>query len=361
MLALCLKLLQWNLLRNKNQNIIMILAVIGSLSSYILLGTAITSISVELAQSQRPGWPFDISVTNTTKDEQEAIETMKGVYHTEELSVGEVYFFSQKQKLIGQPEANTKLILELESGALPTNERQVAIPGELAKPYKLEVGDTVTLRSSQTVARSYDFEIVGILSTKSGVIRSLLVTDEAFDLVNPHRNGAKSLLIQLDGKTDIQRTFYKIKDLNQKLDVQIDAIGYEETQNSLKISDTLVANLRFLILAISAASLAVLFYISQRSGAYQTGVMRAMGVQRHWLLIPPLVQTLLVFLISTAITLIWLPMISKTLGLNSSPQSTVSSVGWDIMVFIIVGLFSTLAVNLQFLKYPIPRLFKDAW
>jgi hypothetical protein len=59
----------------------------------------------------------------------------------------------------------------------------------------------------------------------------------------------------------------------------MDSAGYENAQVTGTISDSLIKSLRFLILAISATSLAVLFYLSQRSGAYQTGVLRAIGVK----------------------------------------------------------------------------------
>src|SRR5665647_1796079 len=118
MFQFSVKLIQWNLARNRSQNCIMILAVIGCLTSYILLGTALNAISAEIVQSQRDDWPFDLTIKAPTEDEKNKIRQIEGVYHSEELNMEEVYFYSNTVTAIGILEEETALILELESGSL---------------------------------------------------------------------------------------------------------------------------------------------------------------------------------------------------------------------------------------------------
>ena len=360
MFKLTVKLIQWNLTRNRLQLLIMVLAVIGSLSSYVLLGTALNAISAEIVQSQRDDWPFDLTIKAPTEDEKNKIRQIEGIYHSEELNMEEVYFYSNTVTALGIPEEETVLILELESGSLPQNDDQVTIPGEVSRAYNLSIGQKILLRTSTTISAGKEFEIAGIFSTKKGVTKTFVVTNAAIHQLNLQHSGS-SLVIQLDGKADLEKTYYKVLDINPKLVVTMDSAGYENAQVTGTISDSLIKSLRFLILAISATSLAVLFYLSQRSGAYQTGVLRAIGVKRFWLLLPPLIQISVVFLISCGIAYILLPILSRILGLNEAGGGNLSSVGWDLLVFFAIGLLSTIAVNLQFLHRSIPTLFKDTW
>ncbi len=362
MLALSAKLLQWNILRNRAQTLIMILAIFGSLSSYVLLGTALTEMSTAVAQSLRSDWPFDLTVNGEILPEQrEMIEGLAGVQHLETVASTEVYFVSQLQNVISTPAAGTRLVLELESGAMPATKHEIVLPGELALALQLEVGDEVELMPDHRQALPETYEVSGILSTKASVVKLPLLTEAGLRRLLPTDALPQSLLVQLDGKANLDRLASRIRREFPELAVTVDAAGYEQAQSDFNMSDSLVIGLRGLILIITAASLAVLFYISQRSGSYQTGVLRAIGVEKHWLLLPALVQTLIIFAIGFVLTAWLLPSVALRLGLESTRVVLLSSLRQDMGLYLLVGLISTLLVNLQFLGFSIPRLLKDSW
>lgn len=362
MLALAAKLLQWNVLRNWAQTLIMVLAIFGSLSSYVLLGTALTEMSGAVAQVMRSDWPFDLTVSGIFSDEeQQSIAELAGIYHLEVIGSSNAYVLAHPQTVITLPEEGSRLIVELSAGNLPTDEREVALPGDLALQLQLEVGDQIELMANHRQAVAETYAVSGILSTKSGVLKTPLITESGLQRLLPTGELTRSLLIQLDGKADLERMASRIRRGFPQLTVTIDAAGYEQMQSDFNMSDALVMGLRGLILIITAASLAVLFYISQRSGSFQTGVLRAIGVKKPWLLLPALLQTLLIFAIGFGLTALVLPNVAMSLGLLSSRAMLLTSLRQDMGLYLLVGLISTLVVNLQFLGFSIPRLLKDAW
>lgn len=362
MLALAAKLLQWNVLRNRAQTLIMVLAIFGSLSSYVLLGTALTEMSGAVAQVMRSDWPFDLTVSGIfTDEEQQAISELAGIQYLEVVGSSDTFFLAQPQAVITLPEPGSRLIVELSAGYLPSDEQEVALPGELALQLQLDVGDQIDLMANHRQATPAIYTISGILSTKSGVLKTPLITASGLQRLSPLEEVPRSLLIQLDGKADLERMASRIRRGYPQLTVTIDAEGYEQMQKDFNMSDALVIGLRGLILIITAASLAVLFYISQRSGSFQTGVLRAIGVKKPWLLLPALLQTVLIFAIGFGLTALTLPRVSISLGLLSSRATLLNTLYQDMGIYLLVGLISTLTVNLQFLGFSIPRLLKDAW
>ncbi|MCE5196098.1 MAG: hypothetical protein LLG09_03075 [Negativicutes bacterium] len=143
MIALSGKLLQWSILRNRVQMAIMILAVIGSLSSYVLLRTALDEMTNAAVQIQRSDWPFDLTVSGLQPEQQRVVSSINGIYYSETITETEVYFYAQIQKLIALPKEGSKSVVEMDSGHLPENEMEILISGDMALALQLELGDNV--------------------------------------------------------------------------------------------------------------------------------------------------------------------------------------------------------------------------
>lgn len=357
MFKLSVKLIQWNLTRNRLQLLIMVLAVIGSLSSYVLLGTALNEMSDKVVDVQRSDWPFDIEIIGNIDDEEmKKIMSIPGVKYLEEVYTTEAFVYSSEMEFLLIPKEDTRIIIEMESGNLPNNANEVAISGILAVAYQLNVGDRLKVLPGISVP-PIDYEISGIVSSKKGVVTKLLLNEEGY-LRQTSLFGKKA--IQLDGKVDIGFVVDELKKVDAGYLIKKYEENYTNTKNSLGLSDTMVMSLRFLILGITATSLAVLLYIGQRSGAYQTGVLLAMGIKKPWLMLPTISQTTITFLIGFLVTSAILPIVSKSLGLVTEPFDILWTLVKDIAIYYGVGMLSTLIITMQFLGTPIPKLFKDS-
>ncbi len=357
MFKLSVKLIQWNLTRNRLQLLIMVLAVIGSLSSYVLLGTALNEMSDKVVDVQRSDWPFDIEIIGNIDDEEmKKIMSIPGVKYMEEVYTTEAFVYSSEMEFLLIPKEDTKVIIEMEAGNLPNNANEVAISGKLAVAYQLNVGDRLKVLPGISVL-PIDYEISGIVSSKKGVVTKLLLNEEGY-LRQTSLFGKKA--IQLDGKVDIGFVVDELKKVDAGYLIKKYEENYTNTKNSLGLSDTMVMSLRFLILGITATSLAVLLYIGQRSGAYQTGVLLAMGIKKPWLMLPTISQTTITFLIGFLATSAILPIVSKSLGLVTEPFDILWTLVKDIAVYYGVGMLSTLIITMQFLGTPIPKLLKDS-
>jgi len=362
MLGLSVKLLQWSLFRNRLQLLIMVLAVIGSLSSYVLLGTAIREMSETVIEVQRSDWPFDLAITgNIDEKELKQIKEVKGVLYTESIVMVPAYFYSYEMEFLLLPHRETKLIIELGSGNLPLSESEIVIPSAHAMAYHLSLGDVIRVLPRYANAEVQEFKISGITSSKRGVITKPLLSEEGLRRLMSAQTLPSLTAVQLDGKIDLDYVSAELKKIDPGFAVKKYEDNYAKTKQDLNMSDSLVVSLRFLILGITATSLAVLLYIGQRSGSYQTGVLLAMGVKKAWLIFPAIIQTTLIFLIGFLLTGVFLPFVSKYLGLATSQGLLFLSLAKDVGVYYGVGVLSTILINLQFLATPIPKLMKDTW
>ena len=362
MLGLMARLFQWNILRSRVQLAIMALAVLGSLSSYVLLGTALSEMSVQVMDSMRSEWPYDFEVQAWfDEDLEQQITSLTGLNHLEIVTMTEVFFYSESLRLLATPSSESVLVIELQEGTMATMEDEIVIPGALALGYGIKVGDIINVQSSKTVNKPVFYTISGIFSSKKGVILHPVCTYEGLTRLVAADRLTPTALLQLDGRTNLLNFQKRLENIGRGLSITAIAEEYDEAQANLTLSDSLVTGLRGLILMITALSLSVLLYMSQRSGSYQIGVLRAVGLPRPWLLLPAFMQTLLIFALGYLATYASLPFIASAIGLESNRNLLLQHLAGDIWIFLGVGLLSTLVVQLQFLSTSIPRLFKDAW
>lgn len=362
MLGLALKLLSWNLVRSKGRSLIMVVTVVCALSSYVLLGTALNEMAERVAQSSRDDWPFDIAAEGSFSDDQlESARQLAGVTHAELVSVYDAFLGSDLQRFITIPEDDTALIFEFTTGGLPEQAHELTVPELLADAHGLALGDQVQVIGQRPGDLPQDYQVAGILSGKAGVVTKPILTAGGMQRLTGNLTLKKELLLQADGKVSLDSLVKKLSTMMPSAIITTAAEEYEQAQESRSMSDSLVAGLRGLILAITALSLAVLFYVAQREGAYQTGVLRAIGVQRGWLLVPSLALTVVIFCVGIPLTTLLLPPLAARFGLVSDSSTIVQTLRLDLPAYVVIGLLSTIAVNWQFLSTPVPRLLKDSW
>jgi hypothetical protein len=340
----------------------MIVTVCCALSSYVLLGTALAEMAERVTQSARPGWPFDVTVERYLSDEEiDKIEAMDGLARLEFARLVKVLVGPTSHEVISVDTTDTAFVLDLIEGRLPQSAEEAAMPEVLAETLGLSVGDRVRMVSQVKVDVPQEYEVVGILSGKATVLTLPLLTSEGISRLEPLEKPNRAL-IQLDGTVKIERFGGKLSNILRTAKIHLETSGYSSVENVRSLSDTLVISLRSLILFITAASLMVLFYMNQRAGAYETGVLRAVGIRREWLLLPPIGATLVIFGLGLPLTGLILPVLSSQLGLHTDPAVLRSVMTKDMLVYVGVGLLSTLVVNGYFLvDSPIPMLLKDAW
>jgi len=340
----------------------MVLTVFCALSSYVLLGTALSEMADSVTQALRPGWPFDVTVEGRIDlDQVDLVKSMDGVRLVETAKSTTVYLGPSLQEVISVSTSSTSFVLELAEGRLPNEFDEIAIPELLADALRLTVGDSLKLLPPYPGAMAHEYLVVGVLSGKTGVLTLPLLSEDGISLVRGGESNVNRLLIQLDGSKNLETFSKSLGQVVGDLTIRLDTDGYDSIQESRSLSESLVIILRFLILLITAASLSVLFYLSQRSGAYQTGVLRAIGVQQVWLLVPSLGMTVLVFVLGFPVTALLLPVVAAKIGLHADRAFLISALAKDLGMYILVGLLSTLLTNWQFLSMPVPRLLKDSW
>lgn len=362
MFGLSWRLLLWNIGRSRGRTLLLVITVFCALSSFVLLGTALTEMADSVAQSTRSDWPFDIAVEGKITPEQiDQVRGLSGAYHVEAVHSRNVLLGSGVQRILVAPQEDSALTLELATGRLPSLADEITIPGWLADAFSVELGDSIKLIDQLPGEPPQEFVIAGILSGKAKVLTTPIITLEGMARFRQDTTYPNQMLIQLDGKVDIDAFSRQLTKVLPRATIQLATEDYEMAQESRSLSDSLVIGLRGLILMITAASLGVLFYLTLRDGAYQTGVLRAMGVQRAWLLVPSIMLTLLVFAAGLMVTVLALPTIALKLGLYSDQAVLMDNLYGDAGIYLLVSVASTLVVNWQFLSQPVPSLLKDAW
>lgn len=341
---------------------LLVITVFCALSSFVLLGTALTEMGDSVAQSIRSDWPFDITVEGKITSEQiEMVQKLSGAHHIEAIHSRQILLGSGVQTILAIPEEHSSLVIEFTAGHLPSAANEIAIPEWLADAYNVDLADRINLIDQFPGEPAQEFVVAGILSGKAKVLTIPIITLEGMARFHQDTSYPNQMLVQLDGKIDIDSFSSQLIKLLPRATIQLAAGDYEAAQESRSLSDSLVIGLRGLILMITATSLGVLFYLTLRDGAYQTGVLRAIGVQRAWLLLPSIVLTLIVFATGLMLTVFLLPTIALKLGLYSDQTVLLANLYADAGVYLLVGMASTLVVNLQFLNQPISRLLKDVW
>lgn len=362
MFGLSWRLLLWNIGRSRGRTLLLVITVFCALSSFVLLGTALTEMADSVAQSMRSDWPFDITVEGKITPEQiDLAKDLSGAHHVEAVYSRQALLGPGLQRILVVPEEDSALTLELATGRLPSLADEITIPEWLADAFHVGLGGSIKLVDQLPGAPPREFVVAGILSGKAKVLTTPVLTLEGMARLGQDTNYPNQMLIQLDGKVDIDSFSRQLTKLLPRTTIHLATEDYEDTQQSRSLSDALVIGLRGLILMITATSLGVLFYLTLRDGAYQTGVLRAMGVQRAWLLLPSIMLTLLVFAAGLMVTILLLPTIALKLGLYSDQTVLVDNLYGDAGIYLLVSVASTLVVNWQFLSLPVPRLLKDAW
>lgn len=345
--------------RNKYRFLLMVLAVVGALTTYTLLGLLFEDISNRAMVQWRGEWPFDISLrgANVVSLENQ-VRKIQGVVHVEEARLVDVVLGTGQTRMV-TISSSSLVKLECSAGEPPRDAEEVALPKSFATALQVDVGDTITVIPFGTTS-AVALRVSGILADKAGVAPMPVLTKEGSERITRDL-GSEALLINLDGRVDIEKTRDTIAALAPQAEVRIRDLQYSGVQQGKGLSEMVVGAVRLLVLCVTLSALTALFYLMQRERAYQLGVFRAMGLKRLWLLVPPLMEGLLVMLCGLIVSAGLVYPAAGLLGVMSPLGQLLQELMVQTTQFTLISLGLTLAMTLILAHKPITTLLQDPW
>jgi predicted lysophospholipase L1 biosynthesis ABC-type transport system permease subunit len=134
---------------------------------------------------------------------------------------------------------------------------------------------------------------------------------------------------------------------------------YEGVARASSPADLTAAAIRSCVLVVSVASVASLLNLSQKERAYQSGVLRAMGMGKGWLLVPPVIEGLLTSVVGVLGARLVLERTHSYLGLTRAAlvRGFLSDSAWFVGIGFGVVVFTTLTFAFR----PVTSLLRDTW
>ena len=356
MWRLLLRLIRAELGDKRGRAALMILAIFAALTTYVVFGAVLNSAATQALQFWRSSMPYDIVVAGRVEGLRDSVLNCQGVVTVDVVQLCDVILGSRSVSLLALGESSL-FALEWEAGREPVSADEIAIPA--AWNLDVKVGDSISVLPLSQGAETRVFSISGILADKQGVPTQPLVSAEAMQSINAKIS--QRLLVALDGKVDIEVAEKNIAAISRQIQVSSSADQYAGVQQGTSMTDILLGSMRALVLVIAASAMGVLIYLTQREQAYQCGVLRAMGLRRVFLLVVPLIQGVVVFIIGSALSYValtvwarftdWLPDTVDVTELFVSQAKT----------FILFGLAVIFFSAWSFSEKPITELLRDVW
>jgi len=125
------------------------------------------------------------------------------------------------------------------------------------------------------------------------------------------------------------------------------------------LAELITASLRVVILIVLSASLAAVVYMTQRERAYECGVLRALGLTRVGILLPPLIEGVGVLVLASALAVVVMPGLTSLLGIETSMG--LRDVLRPIVVVSVTGLVVIVCCILSLSLRPVAQLLRDPW
>ena len=344
--------------RNIYRLALMVLAVVGALTTYTFLGLVFDDISVQAMVQWRGDWPFDITMRGAGVADIEAeVRQLTGVVHVERALLVDVIIGQGMSSLL-TPGPSSLLELELSEGIAPRTFEEIALPKTVAESLGLRVGDMLNLIpiGSTTIHR---LVVSGILASKTGVPPMPVITEEGSRRLSTINTDV--ILVNLDGKVNLHRTRDALAVLAPRAEIRMRDLHYEGVQQGMGLSETIVSAVRLLVLCVTLCSVAALFFLMQRERAYQYGVFRAMGLKRFWLLVPPLLEGLLVMTIGFLVSALLVYPAAGMVGVVKPFDTLLQELFTQARQFTLLSVGLTLALTLFLAHQPIIDLLRDPW
>jgi hypothetical protein len=351
-----------DLRRRRSRVALSVFTLAFALASYTLLGCIIGEMRYQAGQMWRQHHPYDAFVqVSRANAELSRVKALTGVAIAEAALTVDVVMSYGPTPVMVVDRASRILTYELESGELPAAADEVALPASLARSSRVGAGDMINVLPAGATASTarIQMEVSGLLSDKLGVPRLPVVSLEGatkLGLTNPEPN---VLLVVLDGRVEPAAALKQLESALPAAKVTVYREQYERAASNMSIADTMAAALRLLLLAVTSAAVAALFHLAERERAYETGVLRAMGMRIATLLARAGLGAAAVVVVGCigGVGLAW-----AAAGLLDVPIAQLrQGVAADILVFAAVAMGVTLVTSGGFAGRGIGSLLRDAW
>jgi len=355
MWGLISRLVLWDLTRKKARLLLMVLALFGTLTTYVLLGAVFDDIIARTMLIWRQG-PYDLVVTKAPEDGAllNDIRGINGIIRADAARSLPVLAGVQETQLLSL-DRGALLVRNVVEGVLPERADEIAVPLPWSEHFSIKIGDEITILPIVRGAEAKAFIVSGFLAASVQQVVVSPLGMESFSQADP------ILYITLDGEVKLDAIKNEIWKLTPSSQVNTIGDHYGGVQVGVIIANGLSSIMRFLILVIVVSSMGVLTYLTQREQAYQSGVLRAMGFSAGWLLVAPLTEGLLVYSVGGILSFMVTAFFSKSLGLLSGGITTLGEFFGHAGFFIIFGLGVIAISSRSFAQRPIPDLLRDIW
>lgn len=356
MLRLMWRLIGHDLRHRRVRLLLMALAVFGALTTYVLFGAILGDVAAQAMQLWRTDNPYDLVVSGEVSGLLASVGHSRGVVRVDSIRSATAIVENEETSLLTL-EGSSLFSLDFVQGGAPQSAEEVAIPAAWAERWGKRVGEEIAVLPLVAGAEGSSLRISGLLSDRSHVPTQPLLSGEGMQQVAPQAE--TQLLVALDGKVSLDSVRRDLLALAAGIRVASMDDQYAGVQAGSSLGDLLLSSMRFLVLIIAAASMGVLIHLTQRELAYQSGVLRAMGLRQFWLVATPLVQGLLVFLVGGVLsylaTLLW----ARSAGIS---RSAVADLFWgQAGLFIGLGLVLVAVSGISFARKPVTELLRDVW
>ena len=353
-----LKLAIWDCRASYPRLIVMAAVIAAALSTYTVIGGALREMSGLPALTHRLQWPWDVVVTGPAAHEiAPRVREVTGVVSVTKAYLPRAILGSgivQVLTFAGEPSGRT---FDFEQGGPPEGPDQVSLPRDLADSIGASVGSEVLLIPVQSVEPGR-YTVSGILAPKAGNLPFPLVTLEGGARLQEDLSAVATLLVVLDGRASIGAVESQIRNMAPGLNIQSNREQYSRVNEAVGLADTLADSLRFLILVISASSVAALYHLFQRERAHQIGVLRAVGATRFALMVSAILQTVLVVSAGSAAGLAVVKALQSPMRLHFASFAALMS---DAGTLSLAALLVVLVSQRLLLGKSVCSLLTDPW
>jgi len=284
MITLYHRLTYWGLFRQPLRTTLLILAIAGAVSSYVLIDFATRDMAAGAMTTWRGDAPFDLIVAHVdAHDRLSAITALAGIRQVEPTTLLGVVLATEVMQAV-VPVDDSILAFEYIEGRAPLSGKEIAITGLIAERLALAVGDKVLVSSTRDLGKAVEFIVCGIIPAGPGMPTLNVLTHDGVERITAAPEQYGTLLITLDGQVsliDMQRSIRRVLSGAQ---IQALADQYEGIARGTGIVELLVSVLQSVVFLVCAACVFALFYLALRERSHELGIMRAIGHSKTLLL-----------------------------------------------------------------------------
>jgi len=136
---------------------LLILAIAGAVSSYVLIDFATRDMAAGAMTTWRGDAPFDLIVAHVdAHDRLSAITALAGIRQVEPTTLLEIVLATEVMQAV-VPVDDSILAFEYIEGRAPLSGKEIALTGLIAERLALAVGDKVLVSSTRDLGKAVEF------------------------------------------------------------------------------------------------------------------------------------------------------------------------------------------------------------